>query len=146
MDTCIFREMKLEDIPTLLVWGNSVPELWGSEEGKWYTQKGLTEWIQEKGNDILLVAEVDGKLAGMCMSRYMFEWYSCDTLYVAANYRKSGVGKLLLEETEKQVKAHGVSVLSLWSHADNDSAISFYKKTGFQNGFSGIWMEKRLKI
>jgi ribosomal protein S18 acetylase RimI-like enzyme len=137
------REMKIEDIPTLHRWGNSTPELWGSEETKWHTQKGLMEMLEHKDKDIQLVVEVDGRLAGMCLSRFMFEWYYCSALYVDSPHRGKGIATMLLMETEKQARAKGVNNLGFDAKADNVPAIALYEKIGFKKCHKSLWFEKK---
>ncbi len=136
--------MKISDIPTLVAWGNSAPELWTSEKSKWYSREGLTKWIQHRDNDILLVADDGGTLAGMCFTRYMIEWYYCDTLYIDPAYQKQGVGRKLLDETVRRVKLTGVKSIALDVNSFNAKVVGFYKKIGFEEAFHAIWMEKRL--
>lgn len=140
------REMKFEDIPILVRWGNMTPELWGSDDGKWYSQKGLELMLTHKGDDIRLVAEEDEKLVGMCLSRYMFEWYYCETLYVDRPYRGRGIATVLLAEMEKMAKKkESVTVIMFDVKADNAEAISIYKKLGFKESYKELWVEKRLR-
>jgi ribosomal protein S18 acetylase RimI-like enzyme len=137
------REATVEDIPTLVRWGNSAPELWGSQESKWYTQKGVKRMIDDKDEDILLVAVENGILVGMCLSRYMHEWYYCCALYIDKPFRGRGIAKLLLTETEKQAKARGVGNLGFDARADNTTAIALYEKLGFKKCHQSFWFEKK---
>ncbi|MBI3719690.1 MAG: GNAT family N-acetyltransferase [Sphingobacteriales bacterium] len=52
-------------------------------------------------------------------------------LYVAANARKHGVGKLLLEEAKQFGKETGSRWLLLQTGADNTTAQSVYEKNGW---------------
>ena len=144
MDTIHIREMNITDIPTLITWGEGEREIWGSDEDKWYDKKGLTKWLNAKGDDILLVAENHGKLAGMCMLRYMFDEYYCDTLYVHAEHQRLGIGKKLLEEAENRMRVKGITLYFLETRQDNARGVAFYKKFGFKEMHRNIRFEKRI--
>ena len=70
----VIRTPKKEDVPTLVQWGTSTPELWPSNDSTWHSTESLVEWIDNPGQDVLLVADVNKKLAGMCFTYHMGDW------------------------------------------------------------------------
>jgi ribosomal protein S18 acetylase RimI-like enzyme len=61
--------------------------------------------------------------------------------------RGSGVARLASELFEAQVKRAGFSRVGLSVHADNERAISFYRKTGWNEVYrsaAGLWFEKEI--
>jgi len=51
------------------------------------------------------------------------------------DYRKLGLASSLLQSVEDLYRTKQSAFLSLYVHSDNQSAIDFYKKQGFQRGF-----------
>ena len=132
------------DVDTMIDWFKTNRELWANEKGEWYSQKGLTEWISHPGNDILLVAKIDHKSVGMCLTHVFYEWAYCETLFVKKEHRRRGIGKLFLEKTVKLLKAKNITLLALQPKVNNKTAQIFYKECGFKAGFHFVWMEKHI--
>ena len=57
-------------------------------------------------------------------------WF-LDALGVYESYRKSGIGKRLVELTKEKAKENGYESLSLIAFADNSPALGLYKVLGF---------------
>lgn len=54
------------------------------------------------------------------------------SIAVKSNQQNKGIGKILLSETEKELKTKGVENLSLTTdYHDNDATIGFYKSMGY---------------
>jgi len=78
------------------------------------------------------------------------------TIDVIAKARRSGVGSLLLEKAEEQLRAGGSVAVGLETAVDNLSAISFYKRHGYSvvrvwpryysNGVDALVLKKSLKL
>ncbi|NTF32051.1 GNAT family N-acetyltransferase [Rhizobium skierniewicense] len=47
-------------------------------------------------------------------------------------YQRQGVGAVLLDEVERQIVVRGLPVAKLESHAQNDQAVSFFRKHGYR--------------
>jgi ribosomal protein S18 acetylase RimI-like enzyme len=59
--------------------------------------------------------------------------------------RGSGVARLASEHFEAQVRSAGFDRVGLSVHADNERAISFYRKNGWNEIYrseAGLWFEK----
>jgi ribosomal protein S18 acetylase RimI-like enzyme len=101
-------------------------------------------------NGIVLVAEVDSKLAGYALSYikknisvFRVERYGyISDLYVKKEYRKKGISTLLKKETIKWFRQKGLKHASLMVHSGNNRAHGIYKKWGFQK----LHIEMRRKI
>jgi ribosomal protein S18 acetylase RimI-like enzyme len=64
-------------------------------------------------------------------SRIENSWF-LDVLCVIESHRRSGIGENLISLTKERAVENGYSVLSLIVFADNTSALSLYKRTGFE--------------
>ncbi len=70
-------------------------------------------------------------LSDFYSSRVQDSWY-LDALGVDEIYRRKGIGKRLVELTQKKAKENGYEVLSLIAFADNAPALGLYNDLGFQ--------------
>jgi N-acetylglutamate synthase-like GNAT family acetyltransferase len=77
-----------------------------------------------------LIAERDGKLAGVLT--YVIDGDECEilTLHTAEQWR--GAGTALLESVERVASEHGCRRLWLLTTNDNVDALSFYQRRGFR--------------
>lgn len=90
----------------------------------------------EKDKSVFWLAEEEGKLLGCCGI------YPTDGLqdgcvelvkfYVAAEARKKGVGKLLMEKSIQSAQHFGYNEMYLESFPELSNAVSIYEKVGFK--------------
>ncbi|WP_375450882.1 GNAT family N-acetyltransferase [uncultured Devosia sp.] len=93
------------------------------------------EKIGNDDPDAILVAEIDGQLAG---------WGACEDrdqrisdLWVAPAFQGQGVGSTLLGALEAEVAALGLLQAELETLASNSAAIGFYQRHGFVVAWRG---------
>ena len=84
----------------------------------------------------VLIAEVDGKAAGMALFFYNFSTFlmkpgiHLEDLFVLPDYRRQGVATALLQYLASHAISQGCGRLE-WNVLDwNESAIAFYKRIG----------------
>lgn len=80
----------------------------------------------------VLVASIHGNIAGFAIMRYGDDVAHLDLLAVAPPYRRSGVGRQLLEWLEKCAVVAGIFKVALEVRADNEGAQLFYKRMGYR--------------
>lgn len=96
----------------------------------------------------IIVAEQNNDIAGMAL--YYFGYSSwkgsmlyLDDLIVRENYRRQGIGKLLMDELIKIAKEEKINQLR-WHVLDwNESAIRFYKK--YPVSFDSTWVTVKIE-
>lgn len=110
-------------------------------EGYVYDQKmSLDQFIQRFGNEGLspelsVVAFVDGEPAGLVLNGLRtvngkkVSWNGGTG--VAVKYRRTGVGKAMMEETLKLYRENDVDIATLEAAKSNVKAISLYKQYGY---------------
>lgn len=79
----------------------------------------------------VLVARIHGKIAGFAIMRYGEDDAHLDLLAVAPPYRRSGVGRQLLEWLEKCAVVAGIFSVALEVRAGNEGAQRFYERLGY---------------
>ena len=139
--TCSIRKMQESDIKELS--RGFISQGWPSRE------EILTRYFkeQESGEREVLVAEVEGALAGYitilpCAKQGPFaEIYpELSDFNVFEPFQNQGIGNLLLEEAEKRVKLFSDKVtLGVGLHSGYGPAQRLYIKRGYIPDGSGVW-------
>ena len=141
--TCSIRKMQESDIQELS--RGFISQGWPSRE------EILTRYFkeQESGEREVLVAEVEGALAGYitilsCAKQGPFaEIYpELSDFNVFEPFQNQGIGNLLLEEAEKQVRLISDKVtLGVGLHSGYGPAQSLYIKRGYIPDGTGVWYQ-----
>ncbi|MBI3980972.1 GNAT family N-acetyltransferase [Candidatus Microgenomates bacterium] len=84
----------------------------------------------EKNPDLSIVAEVEGKIAGTVLGSFDGRRGYLQKLVVRKDLRGKGVGKGLIQEAVRRLKALGVVYIPISCEKENRG---FYKKLGFKN-------------
>lgn len=95
-----------------------------------WSEKSFYEQL-EKSNALYMVAEREGQIIGVCG---LVESYGEAEIYnvsVDSNYRRRGVGTLLMRELLAEGSRKGISAYTLEVRAGNEAAIYLYEKLGF---------------
>jgi [ribosomal protein S18]-alanine N-acetyltransferase len=79
----------------------------------------------------VLVARVDGNMAGFAIMRYGDDDAHLDLLAVALPFQRTGVGRRLLEWLEKCAVVAGIFKIELEVRAGNEGAQFFYRDMGY---------------
>jgi ribosomal protein S18 acetylase RimI-like enzyme len=118
-----------------------------SREESWQRRRAQYEvWLSEPGS-FILVAECPGELVGYAMVHLRSgssTWPlgehvgEIETLSVLPAARGQGIGTALLAAVREELRAVGVTELSLLVLPGNLAAIGFYERSGF-NTF-GLWL------
>lgn len=145
MEKIIIQKATVKDVSTMVRWGKSAKELWGSPDGGWYSENGLQLIIQNKERSISLVAKLNDKLVGMCVTHFFGEWAYCEALFVQKEQRRLGIAKLLIDETIKILKQRGCGMIGTFVEIDNPASINFHEKLGYKKGFQFHYMSRQIE-
>ena len=85
-----------------------------------------------KVDDLVWVAEVDGDLIGCCMGGYDGVRGWLYEVSVLREYRRQGVGAMLVEDVTSKLRELGCIKVNLQVRADNAEVVNFYKTLGFE--------------
>ena len=105
--------------------------------------RGL-ELLLETQNSLVLVAEISGQVIGMVtmqgiVSTAMGKCVGLvEDMIVSNDYRRMGVGRLLLNSMIENANALGYGRIALGADRRNDSAIAFYQTFGFKTSNMGL--------
>ena len=141
--TCLIRKMQTSDVKELSQ--GFINQDWPSRE------EILTRYFkeQESGEREVLVAEVEGAVAGYitilpCAKQGPFaEIYpELSDFNVFEPFQNQGIGNLLMEEAEKRVKLISDKVtLGVGLHSGYGPAQRLYLKRGYIPDGSGVWYQ-----
>ena len=133
--------LKVDELKAVLLQDHAQhrPDLLQSE-GSGYSLEEYREFLAEEDN-IALLAEVDGEIAGLCFTIRKDEpegpvfkarrAYRVEDLAVFPQYRRQGVASALLEETRRITEVLGADYLKLQVWEFNEGARALYEKAGF---------------
>lgn len=120
----------------------------------WTAELFWAELAQVPDSRNVVVAEIDGEIAGYTSLRIVGSQADINTIAVATKFQKQGVGAQLYSWLEHCAIAKDARQLFLDVRSDNDVAIKMYLKLGFEKidlrkdyyatGISAIVMRKRL--
>jgi ribosomal protein S18 acetylase RimI-like enzyme len=96
-----------------------------------YSRRELRNYLRFPGADCV-VAESDGTIVGFCLTSHEAARGYIITIDVLADYRRQGVGTMILAEVERNLAAGGVLEIALETATDNLSAIAFWRKHGYR--------------
>ncbi len=111
--------------------------------------KSRLEAIGAMAGHNILVAEIDGHLAGFC---HMFARPALEkppeaillSLIVDAEYREDGIGRALVDAVEAWAKGENYSSVSLSSQVDREDAHAFYANLGYETVATSSLLRKWL--
>jgi len=117
------------DFPAVVaLWDNVGP---GMRVGRSDTPAEIAKKLQ-RDPDLFLVAEVGSKIVGAVLGGFDGRRGMMYHLAVAADYRRMSVGTLLMEELERRLRMKGCLRYYLLVLKDNQEAINFYERRGWQ--------------
>jgi ribosomal protein S18 acetylase RimI-like enzyme len=116
---------------------SQVESLWASiEKGVNLGRSDTLEEIQKKYThdpDLFLVAEENGQIVGTVIGGYDGRRGLIYHLAVTASFRGRGIGSRLMDEIESRLRAKGCIRSYLMVTTDNQEAMRYYEKRGWQH-------------
>ncbi len=101
--------------------------------GFWRIGKvGLKEAIEATSRSVMLVLEDDGDIAGYAIVGYDFGTAFLQRIAVDPSQQGKGLGRSLLASSAEWALARGARSILLNVRPDNNAAIEFYKRNGFE--------------
>jgi len=113
-----------------------------------YTQERFEQAIR---NRQLYVAKLAGEVVGFCcLNRGTYDWPGVvkrtvmviEEFGVCKSCRGEGIGKAMMEDIHALARAFRCTDLQLRVYPQNDDAVGFYQKCGFQ--IQNIGMQKKI--
>jgi [ribosomal protein S18]-alanine N-acetyltransferase len=144
----VVRDYKAEDFESL----------WRMDQecfppGISYSKQELRSFMRHRGSFTLVATDVKEELQGFIVAHCGATGHVV-TIDVGPHARRSGVGSLLLRSAEERMRAAGCRAVGLETAVDNVTALSFYKRHGYDvvrtwpryyfNGVDALVLKKEL--
>lgn len=97
-----------------------------------YSRRTLRSFLRLAGIECL-VAEESAALAGFILTHRAGHHGHIISLDVEANFRRRGIGSMLLTAAEERMESSGVRHIELETAVDNAPAVSFWRRHGFES-------------
>lgn len=118
-----------QDFPAILeLWGASGP---GVRLGKSDTPAEIEKKLK-RDPDLFLVAETQGQIVGAVLGGFDGRRGLVYHLAVAHELRGQGLGRFLMDEIERRLRAKGCNRSYLLVTKDNPEALDFYDQRGWE--------------
>jgi GNAT superfamily N-acetyltransferase len=140
-----FRDARREDVPSIVAL--LADDLLGAsrETGLDDAYWAAFDQIAADVNNRLIVAEIDGQIAGTMqltllpgLSRHGMLRAQVEAVRVAAGQRGQGLGRAMIEWAIEQARGHGCGLVQLTSDKRRADAIRFYEAVGFTASHEGL--------
>jgi ribosomal protein S18 acetylase RimI-like enzyme len=92
-----------------------------------------------------LVAEADGQIVGTAITSWDGRWAWVGRMAVHRDYRRRGIAKLLLAESERALAALGADFVSLLMNRENAAALGLYEGLGYTLWEHVGYMSKKIE-
>jgi len=115
--------------------------------GLTYSEKAVRNWHFTRAQDIILIAEIEGKVVGFISSKLNDPEPQCayiDSMAVKPEYRGRKIGQKLLNQFISLLKEQGVVFIHLFVRSDFPRSINFWEKNNFKGKQNMLWMYKEI--
>ncbi len=116
----IIRKAEIGDIESLVrLCSDTLPEKWSHESFASEFKKG----------SVILCAEADGKIIAFCVTTVSFDDGYLDLIAVSSDYRRNGIAKAMLLETERLLNNCSRIILDV---RVSSGAVLLYEACGYK--------------
>lgn len=102
-------------------------------EGVSYSLNNIRDYLAMKNNKIF-VAQCEKKIIGFILIEYYVDYVYFHTMAVHKNYRNKGVGTLLFNVAEEDVKKNNIRIIEAMTEKSNKIVKDILKKRKYQRG------------
>ena len=96
-----------------------------------WTDKGFLTFLV-RYDTLFLVAEENDQIIGFAGVVMVLDEAELTNVAVMKSHQKQGIGRLLIESLMRLISEFGVEILHLEVRISNESAISLYRRIGFE--------------
>lgn len=146
MKFCDFTPDRIPDVTDMFIKAFNTPpwqDTWTEET----VTKRLTQQISSP-YDYGIIGEIDGKVAGMIIGN---EEQYCDGIHftikefcTGVDFRGMGVGRKMIAELEKRLKAKGIDKVFLVT-IQGEGTVGVYRKMDYAVSSDMVMMEKKIQ-
>ncbi len=110
--------------------------------------QGLKLMLEAPDQRCIMVAECEGQIIGMCTAQLLITTAEggkaalIEDMVVHQDYRKQGIGRSLLAQTEAWAYQHDAKRLELLADVQNTPALEYYKRLHWKQTQLICWHKK----
>jgi ribosomal protein S18 acetylase RimI-like enzyme len=128
---------------------NKIINLWKNTEGvglsgKDDSKKSIKTFLEKNSNICFVAENKDKEIIGTIMAGNDGRRGHIYHLMVKPEYRKNGLGKKILEKTERVLKKEGVRKIFLVVFKTNKTGNNFWENNGYKTRKDLIYRDKRI--
>ena len=113
-----------------------------SPEIPFYERDEVAAWISKPEENIFLIGEQDGAIAGFLFCKIMsVHWAMLDNIFVRPSCRRSGVGLSLVTALRRILEEKKIRYISLLTKESNQEAEAAAAKYGFRRQDGYAWWD-----
>jgi phosphinothricin acetyltransferase len=138
----IIRPAGLEDLPAILeIYNEAVLNTTATYDCEPRTLEHRIAWFEDhakQGYPVFVAVNGSGQVVGWsALNRYRNRWgyrfTSENSIYVAADWRGRGIGKLLMPPLLEEARQRGLHAILAGIDASNEPSIRLHAQFGFEN-------------
>lgn len=139
-DSIVFRLARIEDLPIIVeIYNSTIPSKMVTADTSPVTVESRTPWFKAHNPEKrpLWVVEDEGEICGWVglqsfRDRPAYDETAEISLYLHENYRGKGLGKIILNQVEKECPKLGIDTLLALIFAHNEPSIRLFSGLGFE--------------
>jgi len=141
----LVRRARPEDAEAIQALGLADPAFQVSEKIPFYEKKELVEWANSPADNLLFVAESEGRLSGFFFCKVMSShWAMLDNFYVVPQARGTRTAQRLRMALLQELRARGTCYLSILVALEDEALAKQMARHGFLLSRHYGWMERFL--
>ena len=138
----LVRRAHPDDAEAILDLGLADPAFQVSEKIPFYEREELVEWAGNPSDNLLFVAQAEGRLCGFFFCKVMSRhWAMLDNFYVAPQDRSTRTVLHLRAALQNELQARGIGYLSILVALDDQPLAKRMLQHGFTRSRDYGWME-----
>lgn len=149
-DKVVIREMELDDLPIVYHLGEELftASKWPVLYRTWDEYEIMERFLSDR--EFCLVAEQNKKIVGFVIGTIIEKpkaaWIYGYLLWlgVSPTHQKLGIGNNLINHLTRKFIRDGARIMMIDTASDNETAIRFFKKKGFDNIEEHLYLSKSL--
>jgi len=98
----------------------------------WRWTPAKVRWHIDDKDTMVLIASREGVMAGFAIMRFGDHQAHLFLLAVRPDFRRTGIGRSMMEWLEKSCRTAGIQAIRLEVRASNRAALRFYRQLGYR--------------
>lgn len=137
----VIRDAKIEDLPSIVeIYNSTIPSCMVTADTEPVTVESKEKWFYDHSPDFrpMWVAEKDNEICGWLSfqsfyGRPAYNGTAELSIYISEDYRKRGIGRVLMEKAINTCPEIGINTLLGFIFSHNRTSLNLFKSYGFES-------------